>query len=98
MSRAWIPSRGWEPLTEEQLTSLAIARENFAETCTWAHYIGRMSRSDSRSNEHTTESEGEGITTNTKRADHNTIRIGMINTKSNCARSMHVTCAEVATQ
>ncbi len=43
MSRKWSPSRGWEPLTEEQLASLAIARERFAETLTWAYYIGRMS-------------------------------------------------------
>ena len=43
MSRKWSPIRGWEPLTEEQLASLAIARERFAETCTWGHYIGGMS-------------------------------------------------------
>ena len=43
MSRKWSPSRGWKPLTEEQLASLAIARERFAETLTWAYYIGRMS-------------------------------------------------------
>ena len=43
MSRKWSPTRGWEPLTEEQLASLAIARERFAETLTWAYYIGRMS-------------------------------------------------------
>ena len=43
MSRKWSPSRRWEPLTEEQLASLAIARERFAETLTWAYYIGRMS-------------------------------------------------------
>ena len=43
MSRKWSPSRGWEPLTEEQLASLAIARERFAEIRTWAYYVGRMS-------------------------------------------------------
>jgi hypothetical protein len=43
MSRKWSPSRGWEPLTDEQLASLTLARERFAETCTWAHYIDRMS-------------------------------------------------------
>ena len=43
MSRKWSPTRGWEPLTEEQLASLAIARERFAETCTWGHYSGGMS-------------------------------------------------------
>ena len=43
MNRKWSPSRGWEPLTEEQISSLAIARERFAETLTWAYYIGRMS-------------------------------------------------------
>ena len=43
MSRTWSPTRRWEPLTQEQLASLAIARERFAETCTWAHYIGHMS-------------------------------------------------------
>ena len=43
MSRKWSPRRGWEPLTEEQLASLAITRERFAETLTWSYYIGRMS-------------------------------------------------------
>ncbi len=43
MSRKCSPSRGWEPLTEEQFASLGIARERFAEIWTWAHYIGRMS-------------------------------------------------------
>ncbi len=43
MSRKWSPSRGWEPLTEEQLASLAIARATFAETRAWAYYVGRMS-------------------------------------------------------
>jgi len=43
MSRSWSPIIEWEPLTEEQFASLAIARERFAETCTWAYYIGRMS-------------------------------------------------------
>ncbi len=45
-----------------------------------------------------TESEEESITKNTKRAEHNTVRIGVINTNSNCAKNMHVRCAEVATQ
>ena len=45
-----------------------------------------------------TESEEETTTKNTKRADHNTVRIGVKNTKSNCARSMRVSCVVVATQ
>ena len=55
-------------------------------------------RSDSRSSEHMTESEEESITKSTKRADHNTVRIGVINTNSNCAKNMHVSCVVVATQ
>ena len=45
-----------------------------------------------------TESEGESTTKNTNRADHSTVRIGVINTKSKCVRSMRVSCAVVATQ
>jgi hypothetical protein len=45
-----------------------------------------------------TKSEEESITKNTKRAEHNTVRNGVRITKRNCARSMHVRCAEVATQ
>ncbi len=42
MSRAWTLSGPWEPLTEEELASLAFARAKFAQTRTWAYCIGRM--------------------------------------------------------
>ena len=70
-----------------------ICRDSYMGLLYWSHEPGAT-----RSNEHMTESEEKSITNSTKRAEHNTIRIGTINTKRNCARSTHVRSAEVVTQ
>ena len=100
MSRKWSPTRGWEPLTEEQLASLAIARERFAETCTWAHYIGHMSPERIAQQRAYDRERGRKYYQEHKESTSQYSKdwCDKLNTNSNCAKNMQVSCVVVATQ
>ncbi len=98
MIRAWTRSGPWQPLTGEQLASLANARAKFAETRTWAYNIGNVSPEclaqqrayDRERHKSQYEENKESIAQYSKD--------GVRKRKNHRLRSKRVSCAVVATQ